>query len=56
MEVVVEAIERLNARGFGAVADTYAEDVALVFNGVFAGRTETITGKPAVLDWLWIFR
>ena len=48
---MVEGIERVNALGFAAVTDMYAEDVALVFNGVFAGRTETITGKPAVLDW-----
>lgn len=51
VEVVVRQFERFNARDFGAVADAYAEDVTLILNGLFAGRTETVTGKPAVLDW-----
>jgi ketosteroid isomerase-like protein len=51
IEVVVGQFYSFNARDFAAVADAYAEDVTLVLNGLFAGRTETVTGKPAVLDW-----
>ncbi|MET0511904.1 MAG: nuclear transport factor 2 family protein [Thermoleophilaceae bacterium] len=51
VELVVRQFESFNAGDFAAVADAYAEDVTLVLNGLFAGRTETVTGKPEVLDW-----
>jgi ketosteroid isomerase-like protein len=51
VEIAVKQFEGTNARDFGGVMDTWADDVTLIVHWLAGQGSDTATGKAAVGEW-----